>query len=86
MTPINASKDEYVLYFAQRISTKYDRETQALIDAGHGLSKLYAGKSDKIHRLIKVAFERGIRYGIGKVWEAHQPIVLRDNQIPGSAP
>jgi len=41
------------------------------------LDHLYHGKSQKIRRLIRVAYLRGVRRGAGMAWDARQPIVPR---------
>ena len=41
------------------------------------LDGLYSGKSSRIVRLIRKAYHRGIRRGIGLAWEARQKVTLR---------
>lgn len=45
------------------------------------LSGLYTGRSRNIHRLILVAYCRGVRKGASSAWDARQPIVLRTNPV-----
>ena len=45
------------------------------------LDGVYSGKSSRIRRLIRVAFLRGIRRGVGISWESQQPVAVRDNSL-----
>ena len=47
------------------------------------LDGLYTGKSKRIHRLIRIAYHRGVRRGVGIVWEAQQPITFRSADTEG---
>jgi len=48
------------------------------------LDGLYSGKSSRIVRLIRKAYHRGIRRGIGLAWEARQKVTLRREEDPTS--
>lgn len=45
--------------------------------AGGGLSGVYTGKSARLHRLVRLAYLRGLRDGARYAWEARQPVALR---------
>lgn len=54
----------------------------------HDLSGVYDGDSKKIHRLVRLAYLRGVRRGAYCVWESKQKVYLRevpDAQAPGEA-
>lgn len=78
MNPRETSRAEYVDYFARWGTERLPEEDKQAIQAKHGLDGVYSGRSLKIHRLLRIAYYRGIRTGVGRVWEAHQPIGLRD--------
>lgn len=41
------------------------------------LERLYLGTSAKIHRLIRIAWGRGVRAGASMAWSAMQPVTTR---------
>jgi len=45
--------------------------------SGTGLDGVYAGKSMRLHRLVRLAYLRGVRRGASCAWEAQHPVVLR---------
>lgn len=50
-----------------------------------GLTGVYAGSSARIHRLVRLAFLRGVREGAYRAWEARQPIGLKSESDRPSA-
>ena len=42
-----------------------------------GLDGVYTGKSMRLHRMVRLAYLRGVRRGAYSVWEGQQPVVLR---------
>lgn len=62
-------KKDFVVRFGRFILDNPERGMSTL-------DGLYAGKSQKIHLLIKEAYDRGVRSGIGAVWEGRQRIYL----------
>ncbi len=54
-----------------------DAELAADVRANPTLDGIYSGKSQKIHRMIRLAYLRGVRRGAGCAWDAKQPITLR---------
>jgi hypothetical protein len=41
------------------------------------LDGVYTGKSMRLHRMVRLAYLRGVRRGAYSVWEGQQPITLR---------
>ena len=41
------------------------------------LEDVYRGKSMRLHRMVRLAYLRGVRRGAYSVWEGQQPVVLR---------
>lgn len=77
MNPRETSRTDYVDYFARWGTERLSEEDKQAIRAKHGLDGIYKGRSLKIRQLLLIAYHRGIRAGVGRVWEAHQPIALR---------
>lgn len=42
------------------------------------LDGVYSGRSARTHRLVRLAYLRGVRRGAGCAWEAQQPVRLRE--------
>jgi hypothetical protein len=76
------TQDEYVekvVGWALDADEKYWPGLAAEARSGGGLSGVYTGKSEKMHRLARLAYLRGLRDGARYAWEARQPVVLRGN-------
>jgi hypothetical protein len=41
------------------------------------LDGVYSGKSERLLRMVRLAYLRGVRRGAYSVWEGQQPVVLR---------
>ena len=54
-----------------------DPELAAEARATGGLSDVYRGKSARSHRIVHLAYLRGVRRGASCAWEAQQKVVLR---------
>lgn len=81
MNPRQVTRQEYVDYFSKWIMDgERDKSIVEQALSAPQLSGIYNGASMRIRRLIKIAYLRGVRYGIGIVWEAHQPIGLRGDR------
>ena len=52
----------------------------AEVRAGGGLSGVYTGKSVRLHRMVRLAYLRGLRDGARYAWEARQPVELRTSE------
>lgn len=57
-----------------------DPELAAEARAGTSLDGVYEGSSPRIHRLVRLAYLRGVRRGARAAFEARQPIALRDEE------
>ena len=64
------SRSDYVNRFARWLVP--ETVTESVLD------RLYSGKSHRIHSLIREAYFRGVRRGIGLVWEGAQPVTVRE--------
>ncbi len=45
--------------------------------ASVSLDGVYSGKSLRLHRMVRLAYLRGVRRGAYSVWEGQQPVVPR---------
>ena len=70
------TQEEFVKKIADWFLPK-DSELRDTILAHRTLKGLYTGKSTKIHRLIQIAYGRGVRNGVGLVWSANQKVTTR---------
>ena len=50
--------------------------------ARSGLDGVYEGKSGRLHRLVRLAYLRGLRDGARYAWESRQPVVPRGEEDP----
>lgn len=72
-------------YFIERITgwlmpDRNDPDLAVQARESTSLDGVYAGKSRRIHQLVRLAYLRGVRRGAAAAWEAQQPIVLRDDE------
>ena len=74
---MNQKKKEFINRVSKWIRGSLSEDLLKETDSAT-LDGLYRGRSTKIHRLILIAYHRGIRRGVGMVWDAKQPITTRD--------
>jgi hypothetical protein len=76
------SKEEFVEratgWMIDSVSNTY-RDPKLAEEARERMSMedVYRGKSKRLHRMVRLAYLRGMRRGAYSVWEGQQPIVLR---------
>lgn len=75
--PLQVARDEFVERLTCWMLRKRDAEYAKDATASSYLDKLYEGSSARIARLISIAYHRGVRRGVGLVWESRQRIGLR---------
>ncbi len=64
------------------VSFGKDEEFAREARRGTTLDGVYKGKSAKIHRLVRLAYMRGVRRGAGLAWDAKQKITTREESGP----
>lgn len=78
MTSKIKEKAEFVeKHTAWLVDSSKDAELSALVRESPSLDGIYDGKSQKIHRMIRLAYLRGVQRGAGIVWDGKQPVSLR---------
>lgn len=70
---MSAERGEYIDRVTRHLVPADDHEARASMT----LDGIYGGGSEKIHRLIRLAYRRGVRRGASSAWHAQQPIGLR---------
>ncbi len=80
MNPDKATYIERVTAWLMPDQRDPDLATEAR--EGMSLDGVYSGSSARIHRLVRLAYLRGVRRGAGAAWEGMQPIGLRDDDSP----
>ncbi len=68
------TKAEFIERYTKWMLRQDDAEFVAEATKCNTLDGLYRGKSQKIYRLISLAYHRGMRRGAGAVWEMSQPL------------
>lgn len=87
MTPKSLKRDEYVekvVGWALDADERYWPGLAAEARAAGGLSGVYEGKSARLHRMVRLAYLRGLRDGARYAWEARQPVVPRGEGAAGA--
>lgn len=83
MTSKIKEKAEFVeKHTAWLVDFHKDTELAADVRVNPTLDGIYDGKSQKIHRMIRLAYLRGVQRGAGIVWNAKQGISLRNDDGP----
>lgn len=75
-------QDEYVekvVGWALDADERYWPGLAAEARADGGLSGVYRGRSARLHRMVRLAYLRGLRDGARYAWEARQPVVPRND-------
>lgn len=78
------TRDDFVSKVTDWIihSDANDKEIQELAKSDKGLNGVYGGKSAKIHRLVRLAYLRGVIRGASAAWEATcVPIVAKGHGV-----
>ncbi len=76
------TRDDFVSKVADWIINSESPEMQEKARQDRGLNGIYGGKSAKIHRLIRLAYLRGVIRGASAAWEATcVPIVPRGENV-----
>ncbi len=78
---MNRERKDYVQIVTRWIidaSVKDDGALDEAVRGHHTLDGVYRGKSARIHRLIRIAYLRGVQRGASCAWESQQPITLRN--------
>jgi hypothetical protein len=68
------SRDEYIERRAKWLIPASDTDSWSSMT----LDGIYSGSSERIVRMIQIAYRRGVRRGLAAAWNAKQPIGLRN--------
>ena len=73
------TRDEYVEKLTEWVvnNREYTDELIADVKGGKCLDGVYSGSSRATHRLVLLAYLRGVRRGASLAWDAQQKVVLR---------
>lgn len=76
---IDMGRDEFVARVTAHMVPVDDADAQKSMT----LDGVYDGESERIRRLVQVAYRRGVRKGAASAWSALQPIRARQAERKG---
>lgn len=70
---LDMGRDEFVARATRHLVPSDDADAHAAMT----LDGVYDGESERIRRLVRIAYRRGVRRGAASAWSALQPIRTR---------
>lgn len=77
----NKEKADFIKRATDWLMPKNDPELAEQAQESYYINGIYTGKSMRIHRMIRLAWARGVRKGASAVWDGQQPVTLRGSGV-----